>query len=236
MSDLTVRSSFPDTRWTLIQRARGNDLETSQALEEWCRGYWRPVQSYIRSQGKNDDEANELTQSFFERLLSRGAESSLPDELTGAFRAYLMRSVKHFLTDQWRSGQRQRRGAGATHLPVEELSSIKDPTTIPDEAFDQNWALTVMEIALKNLQQEMEEKGKGEFFNAVVGLLDDRQVGEENRTKLAASLGMKDGVFRVSLHRLRGRFRSLIEDEIRQSVSSEEEFHEEVRYLFQVWS
>ena len=236
MPDLTARSSFPDTRWTLIQRAKGDTGENFQALDEWCRGYWKPVHSYIRAQGKNDDEANELTQSFFERLLSRGVDSSLPDETTGAFRAYLMRSVKHFLTDHWRSGQRQRRGAGATHLPVEELNSIKDTTTLPDEAFDQNWALTVMEIALNNLQQEMENKGKGDFFSAVVGLLDDRQVGEENRSKLAASLGMKDGVFRVSLHRLRGRFRSLIEDEIRQSVSSEEEFQEEVRYLFQVWS
>lgn len=236
MSDLTARSTFPDTRWTLIQRARADDGENSQALEEWCRGYWKPVHSYIRAQGKNEDEANELTQSFFERLLSRGVKSSLPNDLNGAFRAYLMRSVKHFLTDYWRGSQRQRRGAGATHVPLEELGPIKGSNSSPDEIFDQNWTLTVLEIALKKLQEEMEKKGKGAFLNAVVGLLDDRQIGDNDRSELASSLGMKDGAFRVSLHRLRGRFRSLIEDEIRQSVSSEEEFQEEVRYLFQIWS
>jgi len=231
MSDLTTRSSFPETRWTLIQRARSEGDTDSHALDEWCRSYWKPVYSYIRAQGRNDDEANELTQSFFERLLKKGAESSLPHELAGAFRAYLMRSVKYFLTDQWRTEQSQRRGSGATHVAVDELESLSDANSAPDAVFDQNWALALLDIALQKLREEMESKGKGEFFDSVVGLLDERKVGEDDRSKLAESLGMKDGVFRVTLHRLRGRFRSLIEEEIRQTVSSEEEFQEEVRYL-----
>ena len=227
--------SFPDTRWTLIQKARFDDDEC-RALDEWCRNYWPPVYTYICSRGYDAESAKELAQSFFEKLITRGAEESLPNELSGAFRAYLMRSVKNFLTDHWRSTQSQRRGGGQFRAEQEVLEKLSDGQANPDQAFDQKWALTVIELAMGRLEKELEEKGRGELFELTKHLLDGRGVNDEDRVKLTRSLGMKDGAFRVTLHRMRGRFRTLIEEEIRETVSSEEEFHEELCYLFRVWS
>lgn len=224
-------SEFPETRWTLIQRTREDD---GGSLEEWCRGYWRPVRDYICAQGKSTEEASELAQAFFEALLSREREKILPEKLAGSFRAYLKRSVKNFVTDRWRAEQSQKRGGGVVDLEFED-DQISSGEVSPDRAFEQAWVLTVLQRAMDRLEKEMEEAGKGEFFKAIAGLLDGRSV-KEDRTALAARFGMKDGAFRVTLHRLRGRFRELMEDELRETVSSRSELEEEIRYLLAVWS
>lgn len=230
-----MAQGFPETRWTLIQEVRSG-IDSEEALEEWCRNYWSPVFSYICAQGLESEDARELAQTFFERLLKNGPEKLLPGEISGAFRAYLMRSIKNFLTDQWRSQQSKRRGGGTIEVTMEELDALSDQAANPQQAFDQSWALTIMELAMKALEAEMEAKGKSEFFHIGKSLLDGRAITDEDRGALAQSLGMKDGAFRVALHRLRGRFRQLIEDQVRETVSSEEEFQEELRYLFSVWS
>lgn len=230
-----MAQTFPDTRWTLIQKARFDDDER-RGLDEWCRNYWSPVYTYICSRGYDAESAKELAQSFFEKLIMRGAEQSLPGELSGAFRAYLMRTVKNFLTDHWRSEQSHRKGGGQFRAEAEVLDNLSDGQANPDQAFDQKWALTVIELAMKRLERELEEKGRGELFELTKHLLDGRGVNDEERAKLARSLGMKDGAFRVTLHRMRARFRTLIEEEIRETVSSEEDFQEELCYLFRVWS
>ncbi|MBK1827217.1 RNA polymerase sigma factor [Haloferula rosea] len=221
---------FPETRWTLIRRARVE----SPALEEWCRGYWRPVRAYVRATGHNEEESDEITQEFFHRMLERGADHSLPEALNGAFRAYLKRSIRNFLTDRWRSMNRQRRGGGASHLPLEdELTS--DRRAGPDQAFAQAWCLTVMQRASEALAREMEECGKGDFHRLAAPLLDGSHP-QGDRKELAKALGMKEGAFRVALHRFRQRFRQLMEEELSQTVSTQDELAEEVRYLLSVWS
>lgn len=226
---------FPDTRWTLIQKARADD-DGAEALDEWCRSYWSPVHAYVCSRGYDAESGKELTQAFFERLISRGAGEVLPGELRGAFRAYLMRSVKNFLTDRWRSDQSQRKGGAYLQAAPEVLEGVSDGGPGPERVFDQKWVLAVLGLAMTHLQKEMEAKGSGELFEKTKHLMDGRSVGDEDRAKLAQSLGLKDGAFRVGLHRMRGRFRRLIEEEVRETVSSEEEFQEEMCYLFEVWS
>ena len=230
-----MAQDFPDTRWTLIQKARVDD-DGCRALDEWCRNYWPPVYSYICSRGHDSETAKELAQTFFERLLAKGAGESLPTELKGPFRAYLMRAVKNFLIDQWRASQSQRRGGDQYQAEPEVLDKMSDGRANPDQAFDQKWALTVINLALEKLAAEMQLKGNGDFFERTKHLLDGRGVDDKDRAQLASELGVKDGAFRVTLHRMRGRFRTLIEDEVRETVSSEEDFQEELCYLFRVWS
>jgi RNA polymerase sigma-70 factor (ECF subfamily) len=230
-----MADAFPDTRWTLIQRARRENADPA-ALAEWCRSYWPPVFSYICAQGHDSDAAKEFAQGFFENLLVRGADACLPDRLQGAFRAYLMRSVKNYLTDQWRAARTRRKGGGTIPLPLEALENCGHAGASPDQAFDQAWALTILELAMKKLADEMERKGRSDFFHAAKNLVDGRSVNDGDRTRLAESVGMTDRNFRVALHRFRARFRTLIEDEVRQTVSSEDDFQEELRYLFHVWS
>ncbi len=147
-----------------------------------------------------------------------------------------MRSVKNFLTDHWRSQQSSRRGGGTTTASIGELESMSDQKAKPDQIFDQNWALTILELTMNKLGEEMTLKGKGDFFEVGKSLLDGRAVTDGDRAALAHSLQMKDGAFRVALHRMRGRFRQLIQEQVRETVSSEAEFHEEMSYLFRIWS
>ena len=147
-----------------------------------------------------------------------------------------MRAVKNFLTDQWRATQSQRRGGGRLRAGPEALETMSDGQPHPDQAFDQKWALTVIELAMVRLENELQAKGSGALFEVMKHLLDGRSVNDEDRAGMARSLGMKDGAFRVTLHRMRARFRTLIEEEIRETVSSEEDFQEELCYLFQVWA
>ena len=230
MPEPRIADEFPDTRWTLIQRVETD----SHALDEWCRGYWRPARDYIRAQGYHETDADELTQEFFARLLSKAPESRLPDQLNGSFRAYLKRSLKNFLTDQWRASHRQRRGGGSIHLDINE-QTLTDGATSPDLAFAQSWVLTIIERAASTLEQEMTAAGKHEFFTAVSGCLDGSDPASD-RSEIAARFAMNDGTFRVTLHRLRQRFRHLIEQELRQTVSTKDELDEELRYLLSVWS
>ena len=223
-----MNESFPETRWTLIQRAR-NEVK---GLDEWCRGYWRPVRAYVQAQGFSEEEAGEMTQRFFEKLMERGPENILPEKLSGVFRAYLKRSVKNFLLDAGRANRRQKRGGGLEALEFKD-DLLESGGVNPDVAFEQGWVLTLMERAMAKLGDEMKEAGKGDFFDKAAGCLDGQERGRE---AIARELGMTDGAFRVGLHRLRKRFRHLIEEELRETVSTREEFEEEVRYLLSVWS
>jgi RNA polymerase sigma-70 factor (ECF subfamily) len=218
----------------MIQRAR----ESDQGMEEWCRSYSGPVRAYLRTylsaKGHGADIAEEWAQEFFHRLLAKGGQAGLPGQLQGAFRAYLMRSLANFATDRWRSENRQRRGGGATHVELNEHVA-DDGVTAPDHAFARAWVLALMEKATAIMEKEMEAAGKLDFFHAVSGTLDGADRSGD-RSELAARFGLNDGAFRVAVHRLRQRFRRIIEDEVRQTVASAEEFEEEIRYLLSVWS
>lgn len=225
--------SFPETRWSLIRRARVPEADDA-SLGEWCRGYWLPVREYIRAHGRSREDAEDLTQRFFERMLANGFSRSLPESLTGAFRAFLKRSVKNFLIDQHRAAVRQRRGGGAAHLQVDDMV-LADPGPDPETAFARAWMMALIGRASGRLRAEMAAEGKEDFYERVCVLLDGREP-EVSRGELAADSGMNDGAFRVALHRTRLRFRAIIEDELRETVSSQEELEEEIRYLLSVWT
>jgi RNA polymerase sigma factor (sigma-70 family) len=218
---------FSTTRWTLVMRARGDAPEASAALGELCDSYWTPVFRFLRREGRNEDQARELTQEFFSRLLSRGGVDGV-DPNQGRFRSYLLGALKHFLADVRRSEGRQKRGGNAV---VESIDSsgdtgtsagmqIPDPAaSIPDTYFDHQWALAVMDRALGAVQSDFEAAGKEAQFEALKPWL----IGDtENlsQAEAATKLGMTTGAVKVAIHRLRKNFRDAIQSEIAQTVNS----------------
>jgi len=214
----------------MIQKVGDDD----QCLDEWCGGYWLPVRNYIMAHGRSVDEANDLTQSFFERLLSKEREKMLPQELAGSFRAYLKRSVKNFLTDSWRAANAKSRASGFPVLEIDD-TRLPDPAASCDVAFDRAWVITVLQRAMDTLEIEMEKSDSLPLFKALSPMLDGSPSGHP-QAEMASQLGMSSGAFRVALHRLRQRFRHHIEDEIRQTVSTTSELEEEIRNLLALWS
>jgi len=243
-SSVSSTSPFAPTRWTLIQRARGETPEARAALGELCEAYYQPVLRFLRREGRDEDSARELTQEFFARILAGGAFDEADPE-RGKFRSYLLGALKHFLADQRKAEQRLKRGSGVTPESLDAPGAgfedspgveVAEPTILPRDAdFDREWALTVMERALKQMQKEFAETGKAEQFDALKPWL----MGESpsmSQSEAARQLGLSEGAVKVVIHRLRKRFRDTVRTEIAQTLRDPSMVVEELRHLVEALS
>lgn len=232
-----MTSSFHDTRWTLVSRSRGSEPEARAALSELCAAYYAPVVAFLQRDGRDDDTARELAHDFFARLLAGGVMENA-DPQRGRFRSYLLAGVKRFAADQREKSQAVKRGGGHSHECIDAEPDttgaglqIADATAeAPDNAFDRQWALTVLARALVTLENEMHENGKGEHFNVLKPWLstDDRAPPQ---SEAAVRLGTSEEAVKVAIHRLRKRFRDAVKAEIAQTVSDPAAVNEELEAL-----
>ena len=233
----TTRQGFALTRWTLVQRARGESPEARAALSDLCALYYAPVEAFIRCQGLDPEEARDLTQEFFARLLG-GSGVTGADAGRGRFRSYLLGAVKHFLQVERVRRMAAKRGGGAEHLRLtahpEETSTGANPADSrvesADRAFDRRWAQALLTHVLDQLGAEMEAEGKREQFEMLKPCL----LGEREPTPqavLASRLGATQPALKVAIHRLRKRFRERVRAEIAETLSDRGQVDEEMRHL-----
>jgi RNA polymerase sigma factor (sigma-70 family) len=240
VSDAPHTSPFAPTRWTLVVRARGESAEGRAALSELCAAYYQPVQRFLRCEGRDEDAARELAHDFFARVLAGGAlEGADPER--GRFRSYLLGALKHFLADQRRHAHRLKRGSGTVpdslDAPVGSDTSPglqwADPAeTAPDAFFDREWALTVMDRALAGLQKEFSTAEKSDQFETLKPwLMGDTPASSQ--AEAARRLGLSEGAVKVTIHRMRKRFREAVRAEISQTVRDPGLVDEELRHLIE---
>jgi RNA polymerase sigma factor (sigma-70 family) len=227
---------FATTHWSLVVAASSDEASQTlarKALEELCRAYWYPLYAFVRYRGYSLDDAQDLTQSFFARIIETGGFASADPE-RGRFRSYLLGAMKHFLANQWHRARAQKRGGGVTFIELDSLDPkaryALEPAqwTDPDAGFDREWAQESIARAMEKLRAESETSGKGEQFEALKGSL----IGEEPaRSETAARLGMTVDAVKVAVHRLRQRYRELLRAEIAETVSDPSDINDEMRYL-----
>lgn len=229
---------FAPTRWTLVLRARGRDETSRQALSELCESCYGPVEQFLRSGGRNPDEARELTQEFFARLLRGGGLDGV-DPLRGRFRSFLLGAVKHFLADAQDRARAQKRGGGQELIPLTSGSDttagmeIADPAAaVSDVMFDRQWALALLDRVLREMQNEALADGRERQFEALKPWLTGADAGSQ-RT-VAEQLGMTEGAVKVAIHRLRQRFRDGVRRQIAETLDDPAEVTAELSYLIQV--
>ncbi|WP_411846230.1 hypothetical protein AAFN60_00695 [Roseibacillus persicicus] len=221
---------FPETRWSLIQEARG----TSRGLEEWCENYWSPVREYLRALGCKPDDADEIAQKFFQRMLMQGPKSLMPENLSGSFRAYLKRAVKNYLIDCKRAESAQTRGGHLARVDFDLIGEVLPSSARePDKEFDRLWSIRIMELALGKLRKEAQASGREDFFAELLPFLDGRS---SDRSGAIERLGMNEGSFRAALYRYRRRYRTLIEAEVRETVGDDSAFSDEMRHFLGTWT
>lgn len=227
--------NFAPTRWTLVLKAAGNDRDASLALADLCDAYYTPVFRFIRCRGYNADEARELAHDFFAAQLARGSLSG-PDPARGRFRNYLLGAVKFFLCDRFDRTQREKRGGGIFHEPLDfggedaPALQIPDPAAAHDDAkFDREWALAVMNRALAALEAEHTGPRRA-TFEALTPWLTG--AGPASYTAAAARLSVSEGAAKVAVSRLRRRFRELMRAEVAQTLGDPAELDGELRHLF----
>lgn len=230
---------FKVTQWTKVLRAGQSDPEGRVALADLCEAYWKPVHRFLRSEGRSEDIANELTQEFFARILHTGNIGSV-DRSKGKFRTYLLGAVKHFLRDERARANSQKRGGGQTLAPLPDESTDAGFTILPnpvapasDAHFDREWALQVLDRSLHALESEMNQAGRGTNFELLKPWLTGETV-TTSQSEIAVQLKQSEGSVKVAIHRLRQRFRELVRAEIASTLEAGENVDQELRYLVEV--
>lgn len=219
----------------MLSAGKPDAPEGMAALERLCRAYWYPVYASVRRHGHDPTEATDSTQEFFLRLLERGDLARVRPE-RGRFRWYLSSALRHFLANEWRKLQTQKRGAGKVFVTIDSLSAerrydLQETHELPpDKLYDRSWALTVLEEARERLRAEFIACGKGERFQWLEPFLP----GEESDLTYAEAgrkMGLSESAVKSEVHRLKKRYRSLVRTSVAHTVASPEEIDDEIRYL-----
>lgn len=232
---------FESTAWSVIVATQGSDSAAVRTgLQAICSRYWLPLYSYIRRKGYTPPEAEDLTQSFFEYLLSCDLLRQV-HPARGRFRTYLLACLNHFLLNDIDRKNAAKRGGGVVTIPLDlvraecQVARLETADVNPQVVFDRQWAEMLLDIANRRLEQEYRDAGKLKHFEVLRGCLGR---GDEAVAipVAAGELGLSEGAVRVAIHRMRRRFAALTRDEIAQTVDGEESIREELNYLIQVMS
>jgi RNA polymerase sigma-70 factor (ECF subfamily) len=203
-------------------------------LAALCGGYWPPLYAYLRRRGYSVEDAQDLTQGYFSRLLEKGYLEHA-DAARGRFRSFLLTSLKNFIANEWHREHAQKRGGDTPVLTLEDAARAEQlyaaaPDLSPERIYERNWALAVLNRATAALAAEFLAAGKQQVFDGLKQFLTG-DAGELKYSQAAAALGMSEGAARVAVYRMRGRFRDLLRAEIGRTVSAPEEIDEELRFL-----
>jgi RNA polymerase sigma factor (sigma-70 family) len=234
MQTLVGSSEFPTTRWTLVVAAADPQRkEARSALVSLCEGYWYPLYAYLRRRGYPADQAQDLTQEFFIRVLE-GRYLDRADPEKGRFRSFILTSLKFFVADEEDRQRAQKRGGGVV-LPL-ELSSGEDRyqrepahDETPERIFERRWALSVLDRVVERLRDEFVQHGRPEHFERLKMFLLGKS--EAPYAALAREMNTSEGALKVAIHRLRKRYRELFRQEIADTVADPGEVESELRFL-----
>ena len=231
-----VAGAFATTHWSVVARVGAPaTVESSVALDRLCRQYWQPLYFFVRRRGYNEQDAQDLTQGFFARLLEKGAIEAA-DPQRGRFRTFLLTSLQNYLNNEWDRGHRQKRGGGQQFLSFEATLSaesgyqlLPQDTAAPDRLYDRRWAQGVLQAVFGRLRKEFE----GDKFDVLKQFLfGDR--GEVSYAEAAARIGLSEAATKSAIYRLRQRYGELFTEEIAQTVLHPEDVDDEIRYLLTV--
>jgi RNA polymerase sigma factor (sigma-70 family) len=233
---------FVTTRWSLILSAANSEngeQKARTALDELCRTYWRPIFSFVCRHGYSMEDAQDLTQDFFVKILEPNWLQHA-DRNRGRFRSLLLKSLENFLVNAAERTHTCKRGAGVKFVSWDDwmaeapsqlsISAHALDSLPPEQLFDLRWAATVVEHALRRLREECESKGKRRLFQTLSGYLTAER-DEVSYANLSASLGIAESAVRKQLYNLRQRYRSLLRDEVAHTVADPAEVEDEIRHL-----
>jgi RNA polymerase sigma-70 factor (ECF subfamily) len=204
---------FKTTNWSLVFAAGGSP----DALNDLCARYWTPVYAYVRRCGLDRADAEDLTQAFFGRMLEhRDLEQA--DPRRGKFRSFLLGALKHFLSNERDRARAKKRGGDVVHVEIDVATA--DDRLTPDQVFNKQWALTVLERAMRELREAGEPEHLMPFLT-----------GDESYAALAAERKTSEGALRVAVHRLRRKFRDRLRRIVEETVAERAGVDDEIRFL-----
>ena len=228
---------FVTTHWSVVFSARDmNPALADAAREELCKTYWTPIHSFVRWQGYNPEDAKDLTQAFFEKLLEKDFWSRANPE-KGRMRSFLLTALKQFLADERDRARAAKRGGGA---PVVSLDDSGVNEEIPtggnasaERSFDQKWAAAILDAARARLRQECEGSGKAALFDEV-NILGEGDAKNVTYAEVATRLGMGVSGVKTAVSRMRQRYGELVREEVEKTVAESADVDAEIGYLLSI--
>jgi RNA polymerase sigma-70 factor (ECF subfamily) len=232
---------FATTHWSVVLAAgREESPQAAEALGKLCRTYWYPLYAYIRRRGHSPEDAQDLTQEFFARLLEKHSVAGA-DREKGRFRSFLLGALKHFLADEKDKAEAKKRGGGRTIISLEQACAEErfgaEPADelSPDKIFDRRWALTVLEQATTRLRAQYQGEGQAQLFDSLKSYVTGERAAL-SYAEAAARLGLSESAVKSAIYRLRRRYHGLVREEVAQTVADPKELEEEIRHLMAVFS
>ncbi len=229
-------AKFTTTRWSVVlQAGKWEGPEAREALEDLCKQYWFPLYAFVRRKGQSPEDAADLTQDFFTKLIENGFPTGATPS-KGRFRTFLLTSLNRFLINDWMKGQRLKRGCGQKPLSIDAFIEEKGEASYlaevshgetPEHLFQRTWAETLLKKVFTRLEDECVKRGD-QRFDVLRSFLSPGQENVSSLQAAAEQLGLSLAAFKSLLHRFRLRYRELLLDEVRQTVDSAEDVEEEM--------
>jgi DNA-directed RNA polymerase specialized sigma24 family protein len=227
---------FETTQWSLVVAAgqRGS-AAAEDALARLCSLYWYPVFVFVRRRGYSADDAQDLTQGFFARLIEKD-DLSAADRSRGRFRSFLLTNCQYFLANERDRAFALKRGGGRVPLSIDVAAAegryerALAHSETPERLYDRQWCLTLLDGVFEALRAEYAAAGKGDLFDRLKEFL---TAGADAGTHAdaAGELGTTAGAVKVAVHRLRRRYREELRRRVADTVGSDEDVADEIRYL-----
>lgn len=232
-------ANFHTTHWSVVLAARDSATPDGQeALATLCQDYWFPLYAYVRGCGFSPEDAQDVTQAFFARFVAKEALGHV-DRERGRFRWFLLKSFQNFLRNEISRGQAQKRGGGWTQVSWDSLEAENrfqaEPAdhATPDVLFDRRWARAAMGRAYDQLAAEFSANGRAILFQQLKKYLAGNASGG-SYGEVAARFGLSTSAVKVTVHRLRQRYRELVRSEIARTVANPDDVDDELRHLAQL--
>jgi RNA polymerase sigma-70 factor (ECF subfamily) len=225
-------AGFDTTRWSLVLAAREPGPGARDALEALCRAYRPAVLAYVRGWGYARSDAEDLTQSFFARLVEKRVHAAA-DPARGRFRVFLRTALHNFILSARAAAGTARRGSNraSAGFDPDELATESD-ADLPDRAFERAWALLVVNRALQALRREARAAGKLELFDRLKPFLLESP-DRDDYERIAAETATRPNTIAVATHRLRARLRELVLAELAETVADPAEVDAEYGALLE---
>jgi RNA polymerase sigma factor (sigma-70 family) len=219
---------FPSTQLSLLEAASSGAALPNEALERVSALYWKPVYRFIRVKfRKNNEDAKDLTQSFFATALQRDFFARF-DPAKASFRTYVRMAVERFAANEHAAANRQKRGGGIEFEQVEEQAATAES---PEDVFEREWQRQLFALALDDLRAHCEASGKQvqfEIFEAYDLAGGDRP----SYSDLAARHGIAETSVTNYLAWARRMLRQFVTERLRGVTAGERDLRDEMRRLW----
>ena len=229
--------SFPTTIWSSVFDSPDRTSEKfKEKIERLLTRYWKPVYRTIRILwGKSNEDAKDLTQSFFVMILEDDLISRFCPE-KGRFRTFLKAALNYYVADQEKARQRLKRGGGRAIISLNATAEDvdfepEDRGRAPEEILDREWVDSLLEESINDLRRKLAAEGHEEWFKVYEAIDLSPSHEETSYRQVGKELKLSESEVTRFLHQARRRLRAILMERIGEYALTEEEVYEELNNL-----